>query len=74
MVGIKYMANAGFDPRESVTLCRNMSAAGGSAPPEFLSTHPSHQTRIADLEARMPEALRLYEAAQRAGRKPQCAR
>ncbi|MGH8459729.1 MAG: M48 family metalloprotease, partial [Nevskiales bacterium] len=62
----------GFDPREAITLWQNMARAGGGAPPEFLSTHPSHATRIEDLNQRMPEALKLYDAARVAGRKPKC--
>jgi predicted Zn-dependent protease len=72
ILGLDTMASAGFDPREAVTLWQNMSKAGGGAPPEFLSTHPSHKTRIEDLEKRMPEALKLYDAARVAGRKPKC--
>jgi predicted Zn-dependent protease len=72
LLGLDAMARAGFDPRASIELWENMSAAGGGAPPEFLSTHPSHGTRIADLQARMSEALPLYEEARAAGRRPQC--
>jgi predicted Zn-dependent protease len=73
LLGLDNMARVGFDPREAVTLWQNMAKAGGGAPPEFLSTHPSHATRIEDLNARMPEALRLYDAARIAGKKPKCA-
>ena len=38
-----------------------MAESGGQAPPEFLSTHPSHDTRIRDLEAHIPEALKYYK-------------
>lgn len=72
LMGLDLMARAGFDPRESVTLWQNMSAAGGGQPPEFLSTHPSHQTRIRDLEARIPSATGLYEQARASGRRPRC--
>jgi predicted Zn-dependent protease len=71
-LGLEYMARAGFDPRESVNLWRNMSAASGSQPPEFLSTHPSHGTRIEQLEAQMPTALNLYQQAQSQGSTPNC--
>ncbi|MAG34344.1 MAG: peptidase [Deltaproteobacteria bacterium] len=72
-IGIELMARAGFDPRESVTLWENMGrGADGQAPPEFLSTHPSHSTRISQLRALMPEALPLYEQARSAGRRPSC--
>jgi predicted Zn-dependent protease len=52
IVGLRYMADAGFDPNQSVNLWQNMAkASGGSQPPELLSTHPSHNTRIQDLRA-----------------------
>ncbi len=74
LVGLDYMAHAGFDPRQSVELWRAMSRQGGQQPPEFLSTHPSSSTRIRDLEARIPSAMRLYESARQAGRQPNCIR
>ena len=62
-IGLIYMAEAGYDPREAVTFWENMAAASGSnAPPEFLSTHPSHGTRIQDLQAQLPRALEIYRA------------
>ncbi|MGI9335618.1 MAG: M48 family metallopeptidase [Gammaproteobacteria bacterium] len=72
LLGLEYMAKAGFDPRESVSLWRDMEAAGGGQPPEFMSTHPSHGTRIDDLDANMGPAIRLYEQARAAGKKPRC--
>lgn len=73
LLGLDYMAKAGFDPRASVTLWQNMAkASGGNKPPQMLSTHPSDQTRIAALQARMPKALPIYEAAQQQGRRPKC--
>jgi predicted Zn-dependent protease len=72
-IGILLMARAGFDPRESIALWQNMTrASGGQSPPEFMSTHPSHTTRIAQLETAMPEALGLYQEATAAGRRPSC--
>lgn len=51
IVGLRLMADAGFDPKQSVELWKNMAAAAGSnQPPELLSTHPSHSTRINDLQ------------------------
>ncbi len=73
LVGLDIMAGAGFDPRESIQLWLNMDALGKAAPPEFLSTHPSHQTRMTDLKARMPQAMQLYERARLQGRRPLCA-
>jgi len=73
-LGLDLMARAGFDPRQSVELWHNMARSGGAKPPEFLSTHPSGTTRIRDLEARLPSALQLSEAARSQGRRPQCRR
>ncbi|MGE0082769.1 MAG: M48 family metallopeptidase [Thiohalomonadaceae bacterium] len=74
LLGLDLMAKAGFDPRESVNLWKNMTAAGNGAPPEFLSTHPAHGTRIDDLNRRMKRAMGLYEEARRQGRTPNCTR
>lgn len=61
-MGLLLMAAAGYDPRESIEFWKRMSeASGGKAPPEFLSTHPSHGTRIHDLTNWIPEAMPLYE-------------
>lgn len=73
LLGLDLMARAGFDPRESINLWVNMSRQSGGNPPEFLSTHPSHDTRIGDLSERMPSAMTLYEEARRSGRAPACA-
>ncbi|WP_420844526.1 M48 family metallopeptidase [Marinomonas foliarum] len=62
VLGLSYMAKAGFDPRESVQLWRNMSAGGESKAPELLSTHPSNSTRIKDLQANLSKNLPIYEA------------
>ena len=58
-LGLLMMAQAGYDPRESVRFWERMTQAAGSgkSPPEFLSTHPSHETRIKQLEDWMPKAL-----------------
>jgi len=73
-IGKTLMAKAGFDPRESVTLWQNMGRAGNGGPPEFLSTHPSHDTRIRDLQAGMDVAMALYEESRATGRTSQCKR
>jgi predicted Zn-dependent protease len=72
MHGLDLMASAGFDPRESVQLWKNMAQASEQEPPEFLSTHPSHSTRISDLVARLPHALQLMNQAHKRGRRPDC--
>lgn len=57
-LGLFLAADAGYDPRESVALWGRMAARGGK-PLEFLSTHPSSETRIRDLEALMPVAMEI---------------
>jgi len=64
-IGLLYMARAGYDPREAVGFWERMSETTGGHPPEFLSTHPSHGTRIERLKEIMPKALAEYEAAGR---------
>jgi predicted Zn-dependent protease len=60
-LGLIFMAMAGYDPRASVDFWGRMAAMkSGGAPPEFLSTHPSDQTRIQQLQALLPEALGYY--------------
>lgn len=73
LVGLDLMARAGFDPRASILLWQNMSRARGAQPPEFLSTHPSHRTRISDLQSRMPHAVQIYNEARSRGNQPRCA-
>lgn len=64
-VGILLAADAGYDPRESIALWERMGqVSGGGAPSEFMSTHPSHETRIDQLKKWMPEAMAIYQAKQ----------
>lgn len=64
-IGILLAADAGYDPRESIALWERMERmSGGGGPAEFLSTHPSHGTRIEDLKKAMPEALNIYKTRQ----------
>lgn len=74
LIGLDLMADAGFDPRESINLWRNMDRASGEKPPEFLSTHPSSTTRINGLNARMNAAMHRSNQARVAGRAPDCVR
>ncbi len=61
-MGLIFMAMAGYDPREAPKFWQRMNAnSGGKRPPEFLSTHPNPDTRIKDLNAQMPEALKYYK-------------
>ncbi len=54
MLGVELMTQAGFDPKQSIELWKNMAAASsGAQPPELLSTHPSHATRIRDLSEKV---------------------
>ncbi len=73
IMGLDIMAKAGFDPRASITLWEKMAAAGnGQAPAEFMSTHPSHSTRIQELSDHMPKAMPFYEQAAAIGKRPKC--
>lgn len=60
-LGLYYMAKAGYDPAEAPRLWERMGASSKGAPPEWLSTHPSHATRITQLRAWLPDARRYYE-------------
>ena len=60
-IGLLLAAEAGYDPREAVRVWERMEKLSKGQPPEWLSTHPSHGSRIADLQAAMPEALRDYD-------------
>ncbi len=73
VIGLDLMARAGFDPKQSVELWKNMIKANpDNAPLEFLSTHPASQNRIRMLESKMSEALPKYEHARASA--PQCTR
>lgn len=72
LIGLDLMAKAGFDPRESIQLWKNMGKAGGNQGPEFLSTHPSHKTRIKDLKSKMKKNLKHYERAVQSGKQHNC--
>ncbi len=61
-IGLIFMAMAGYDPNSAPAFWERMDAeSGGQAPPEFLSTHPSHSTRINDLKGWIPEAMKYYK-------------
>lgn len=66
-VGLKYMARAGYDPKEAVAFWTRMAEAGGSGkqPPEFMSTHPLHETRIRQIQEWLPEIVANEHPAQR---------
>ncbi len=61
-LGLTFMAMAGYNPKEAPEFWKRMQAkSGGGAPPEFLSTHPSGETRINNLNKWMPDAMKYYE-------------
>ena len=64
-IGVELAARAGYDPRAAVALWQKMAQAGGGQPPQFLSTHPSHENRIAELREFSAHVLPLYEAARK---------
>ena len=55
-IGLTLMAIAGYDPIVAANLWQRMKQQGGGSPPEFLSTHPSSDTRIRNIQAWAPEA------------------
>lgn len=61
-MGLIFMAMGGYDPNQAPLFWERMSSmSGGQQPPEFLSTHPSHETRIQDLKGWIPEAMQYYK-------------
>lgn len=60
-MGLIFMAMAGYNPEIAIEFWQKMSQADGQKPPEILSTHPSDETRIKNLKAFMPEALKYYK-------------
>jgi len=62
-IGLELGARAGYDPNAAVTLWQKMGKLASGGPPEFLSTHPSGESRIRDLQALVPRVMPLYQAA-----------
>ncbi|MDX1629920.1 MAG: M48 family metallopeptidase, partial [Fulvivirga sp.] len=61
-IGLIFMAMAGYDPREAPRFWQRMEQqSSGQRPPEFLSTHPHPDSRIEELKAFMPEAMKYYK-------------
>jgi metalloendopeptidase OMA1, mitochondrial len=67
-VGIIYMARAGYDPAQAIEFWKRMSTmAGSGTTPQFLSTHPAHETRVATLTQWLPKAQAEYAKATQGG-------
>jgi predicted Zn-dependent protease len=64
-IGVELVARAGYDPRGAVSLWEKMRKVAGGGPPQWLSTHPSSDTRIRDLQDYSTRVMPLYEAARR---------
>ena len=64
-IGVELAARAGYDPRAAISLWQKMARGAGGAPPEFLSTHPSAQTRQRDLAVYAERVMPLYQQARR---------
>jgi len=61
-LGLIFAAMAGYNPREAIPFWQRMAAASnGNKPPEFLSSHPGDENRIAKIQEYMPEALKYYK-------------
>lgn len=60
-IGLIFMAMAGYDPHGSVDFWKRMAANKQGGTPEFLSTHPSDETRIKNIESLIPEAMGYYK-------------
>ena len=65
IIGVELMARAGYDPRASLSLWRKMGQVAGGGGPEFLSTHPSGETRLRELQGYVDKVMPLYQAAKR---------
>ena len=59
--GLYFAAMGGYNPQEAIPFWERMAAAGGTSPPEFLSTHPSEETRMEKIKSYMPKALEYYK-------------
>ncbi len=64
-IGVELAARAGYDPRAAVSLWNKMASQSAGAPPQWLSTHPSHANRQRDLAAYAARVMPLYQAARR---------
>ncbi len=60
-LGLMFMAMAGYNPNEAIAFWERMSKSGGASPPEWMSTHPMNETRIAEMKKNLPEAFKVYQ-------------
>ena len=68
IIGIELAARAGYDPRAAISFWKKMQAQNTGQPPQWLSTHPSNESRIEEINAQAGKVMGLYEAAHRAYR------
>lgn len=66
-LGLVFMAMAGYDPQQAIPFWQRMASKGGPKPPQIISTHPSDETRVAEIKKFMPTALGYYK---KAGKSP----
>ncbi|MEK8086282.1 M48 family metallopeptidase [Aquabacterium sp. A3] len=69
LVGMELAARAGYDPRAGVSLWQKMTAANKGAPPQWLSTHPSGNNRIKEIQANLPKVVPLFDRADKPPRR-----
>ena len=62
IIGLRLMAKAGFEPQQAIELWKNMGRNDAKSPPEFLSDHPAHSSRISNLQKHLPEVLPLTQS------------
>lgn len=67
VMGLDYMAMAGYNPQAAIPFWQRMASGGGAKPPEFLSTHPSDNTRIKRIQNHLPTAMKIYNSRPKAG-------
>ena len=65
LIGLELSARAGYNPNAAITLWNKMAKASEGAPPEFMSTHPASDSRIASLQAAIPKVMPLYQQAKK---------
>ena len=68
LIGLELSARAGFDPRAGISVWQKMAQATRGGPPQWLSTHPSGKSRIADMQRVVPQVMPIYEQTRAAAR------